>query len=158
MRTALALAATVAATGSLPHSGVLVAGRSLAGVRLGDTAAEVRSALGAFYGTCDGCATPTWYFTYRKFTHAGLAVELQGGRVSAVYTVWQPHGWRTPAGLQLGAVEGQVTKLASPVSPLQCPAYTALVHDAHGVRTVYYILDGKLWGFGLMRTGATPCR
>jgi hypothetical protein len=158
MRIALALAATVAATGSLPHNGVLVPGRSLGGVRLGDTAAEVRTQLGAFYGRCDGCTQPTWYFTYRRFTHPGLAVELQGGRVSAVYTMWQPHGWRTPAGVQLGAVEGQVTKLASPVTPLQCPAYTALVHDAHGVRTVYYILDGKLWGFGLMHTRTSPCR
>lgn len=158
MRTALALAATVAATGSLPHPGVLVPGRSLGGVRLGETAADVRRQLGAFYGACDGCVRPTWYFTYRKFTNDGLAVELQRGRVSAVYTVWQPHGWRTPARLQLGAVESQVTKLASPVTPLQCPAYTALVHDAHGVRTVYYIFDGKLWGFGLMHTRTSPCR
>ena len=158
MRTALALAAAVAATGSLPHNGLLLPGRSLAGVRLGETAADVRARLGTFYGTCDGCTQQTWYFTYRQFTHPGLAVELQRGRVSAVYTVWQPRGWRTPAGLQLGAVEGQVTKLASPVTPLQCPAYTALVHDAHGVRTVYYILDARLWGFGLMHAGASPCR
>jgi hypothetical protein len=158
MRTALALAATVAATGSLPHDGVLVPGRSLGGVRLGETAPSVRARLGSSYGVCDGCTTPTWYFTYRRFTHAGLAVELVGGRVSAVYTVWRPHGWRTPAGLQLGAVEGQVTRLASPVTPLQCPGYTALVHDARGVRTVYYVLDGKLWGFGLMQTRASPCR
>lgn len=158
MGIALALAATVAATGALPHNGVLVPGRSLGGVQLGETTAQVRSQLGTFYGACDGCARPTWYFTYTQFTHAGLAVELQGGRVSAVYTVWRPRGWRTPGGLQLGAVEAQVTKLASPVTPLQCPAYTALVHDEHGVRTVYYILDGKLWGFGLMHTRASPCR
>ena len=158
MRTALALAATVAATGSLPHNGVLVPERSLGGVQLAETTAEVRAQLGTFYGACDGCARPTWYFTYKQFTHDGLAVELQGGRVSAVYTVWRPHGWRTRAGLQLGAVEAQVTKLASPVTPVQCPSYTALVHDEHGVRTVYYILDGKLWGFGLMRTQASPCR
>ncbi len=158
MRTALALAATVVATGSLPHNGVLVPGRSLGGIQLAETTAQVRSQLGTFYGACDGCTQPTWYFTYKEFTHAGLAVELQRGRVSAVYTVWRPQGWRTRAGLQLGAVEAQVTKLASPVTPLQCPAYTALVHDEHGVRTVYYILDGRLWGFGLMHSGASPCR
>jgi hypothetical protein len=158
MRTVLALVAAVAATGSLPHNGALVPGHSLGGVRLGETAADVRTQLGSFYGACDGCTTPTWYFTYRQFTHAGLAVELVAGRVSAVYTVWRPHGWRTRAGLQLGAVEGQVTKLAAPVTPLQCPGYTALVHDADGVRTVYYVVDAHLWGFGLMHTSASPCR
>jgi len=158
MRTVLALVAAVAATGSLPHDGALVPGHSLGGVRLGETAADVRTQLGSFYGACDGCAKSTWYFTYHQFTHAGLAVELVAGRVSAVYTVWRPHGWRTRAGLQLGAVEGQVTKLAAPVTPLQCPGYTALVHDADGVRTVYYIVDGHLWGFGLMHTSASPCR
>ena len=158
MRTVLALVAAVAATGSLPHNGALVPGHSLGGVRLGETAGDVRTQLGSFYGACDGCTTPTWYFTYRQFTHAGLAVELVAGRVSAVYTVWRPHGWRTRAGLQLGAVEGQVTKLAAPVTPLQCPGYTALVHDADGVRTVYYVVDDHLWGFGLMDTRASPCR
>jgi hypothetical protein len=26
------------------------------------------------------------------------------------------------------------------------------------VRTVYYLLNGLLWGFGLMRANADPCR
>jgi hypothetical protein len=154
MRTAFALAAVI---GALPHAGVLVPGRSLAGVRLGEPAAEVRAALGA-HGVCSGCARTTWYFNYRRFTQPGLAVELSGGRVSAVYTIWRPSGWHGPSGLALGAVEGQVTKLAGRVVPVACPDYTALVRDAAGARTVYYVVNGKLWGFGLMRAGASPCR
>jgi hypothetical protein len=149
--------ALAAMTASLPHAGILVPGHSLAGVRLGEPANDVRAALGP-HGVCDGCSTLTWYVTYRKFTQPGLAVELTGGRVSAVYTIWQPSGWHTPAGLRLGAVEAQVTKLAQPVTPVACPTSTALVHDARGTRTAYYIVDGKLWGFGLMRAGASPCR
>lgn len=154
MRIALAVAAAI---GTLPHGGALVPGRSLGGISLGEPSAQVRTALGA-HGVCDGCATTTWYFTYRKFTQPGLAVELTAGRVSAVYTLWQPSGWHTAAGLRLGAVEGQVTKLASPVTPYQCPGYTALARDSGAVRTDYYIVDGKLWGFGLMRAQANPCR
>ncbi len=154
MRTAIALAA---ATASLPHGGVLVPGHTLAGVHIGESATEVRTALGA-PGVCDGCATTTWYFTYAKFTQPGLAVELRGGRVSAVYTIWQPSGWHTTTGVRLGAVEGQVTKLYAPVTPVVCPAYTALVRDTSGVRTAYYIVDGKLWGLGLMRARTSPCR
>jgi hypothetical protein len=133
---------------------MLVPGRSLGGVHLGETSAAVRAALGP-HGVCEGCSPTTWYFTYRAFTQPGLAVELTAGRVSAVYTVWSPAGWHTSAGLRLGA---ELTKLAHPVSPVQCASYTALVRDAGGTRTVYYVVNGKLWGFGLMAAGASPCR
>jgi len=158
MRVALALLTVVASTGTLPKSGALDPGRSLGGVRLGETAAATRAALGTFYGVCDGCARTTWYFTYGKWTRSGLAVELTRGRVSAVYTVWSPPGWHTRNGVQLGAPEAQFFSLAGPFLPVSCPGYQALAHDAHGTRTAYYVLDGKLWGFGLMRAGASPCR
>ena len=154
MGRAFALAAIVV----LPSSGTLVPGRSLGGVRLGEPAAQVRTTLGTSYGVCRGCATTTWYFTYGKFESRGLAVELTGDRVSAVYTLWQPTGWRTPNGLRLGAVEGQVTTLAGPLIPIPCTSYTALVHDGKGARTVYYVVDGKLWGFGLLGLAGSPCR
>lgn len=151
------LAAAAAAIAALPHAGVLVPGRSLAGIRLGEPAAQVRAALGG-HGVCVGCATSTWYFTYGRFTQPGLGVELRNGRVSAVYTIWQPPGWRGPHGLRLGAVEAQVTQVAGPLIPITCPGYTALVRDEHGMRTAYYVVNGKLWGFGLMRAQAVPCR
>lgn len=151
------LAAVAAVFASLPHAGVLVPGRSLAGVHVGEPAAQVRAALGG-HGVCVGCPTTTWYFTYGKFTQSGLAVELRDDRVSAVYTIWQPPGWRGPGGLRLGAAEGRVTKVAGPLVPIACTGYSALVRDAHGLRTAYYVLDGKLWGFGLMRAQAAPCR
>ena len=143
---------------ALPRPGVLVPGHSLAGVRLGETGAQVRASLGARYGVCRGCAVPTWYFTYRPFTRSGLAVELARGRVSAVYTVWKPAGWRGPAGLRLGAVEAQVTSLAGPLIPIVCTSYDALTRDSTSARTVYYVVNGKLWGFGLLAAHADPCR
>jgi len=158
MRLALALAAVVASTGTLPKAGALVPARSLGGVRLGETAAQTRSALGSNFGVCQGCTRTTWYFTYAKFTRSGLAVELTRGRVSAVYTLWSPSGWHAPRGLQLGAPQAQAAALEGPVVPFACPGYTALVRDARGVRTAYYVVDGKLWGFGLMRAAADPCR
>jgi len=39
-----------------------------------------------------------------------------------------------------------------------CPGYTALVRDSATARTTYYIVGGKLWGFGLMRARTSPCR
>ena len=158
MRVALALLTVVASTGTLPKSGALDPGRSLGGVRLGETAAATRAALGTFYGVCDGCARTTWYFTYRAFDQHGLAVELTAGRVSAVYTLWQPAGWHAPRGLQLGAAQGQITALAGTLLPIACSGYEALVRDSSTARTVYYVVDAKLWGFGLLRPSENPCR
>jgi hypothetical protein len=139
---------------ALPPAAIFVAGRSLAGVHLGDTAGQVRARFGADYGVCRGCATTTWYFTYQRFDDKGVGVELTGGRVSAVYTLWQPQGWRGPGKLGLGAVEGQVTAAVGAVVPVACSGYTALVAGT----SAYFIVDGKLWGFGLFRKGRSPCR
>jgi hypothetical protein len=146
------------AVGALPRGGTLVPGTSLAGVRLGDTAEQVRAALGRFYGVCRGCDRTTLYFTYRPFDRKGLAVELTAGRVSALYTLWQPSGWRASGGLQLGAAEGEVTSAAGPLIPVACTGYSALVRDGRAARTAYYVVDGKLWGFGLLGRLQSPCR
>lgn len=138
----------------LPPADIFVPGRSLGGVRLGETAAEVRRHLGTDYGLCKGCATTTWYFTYQRFDPKGLSVELTGGRVSAVFTLWQPPGWTGPRGLRLGAPEGQVTATVGGLAPVTCSGYSALVRRT----SVYLIVDGKLWGFGLVRRGRSPCR
>ena len=156
--TVLALAAAAPAAARLPRLGALVPGRSLGNVRLGEPAAQVRAALGGFYGACRGCSVPTWYFTYRAFEQHGLGVELTGGRVSAVYTLWQPPGWRGPKGLVLGATEAAVDARLGPLLPIACTGYTALVHDQPQARTAYYVLNGRLWGFGLLGAKASPCR
>jgi hypothetical protein len=155
---ALLLVAAAPASAALPKAGTLVPGRSLGGVRLGETAPKVRAALGDPYGVCRGCAVTTWYFTYRPFDRHGLAVELVGGRVSGVYTIWEPTGWRTPAGLRLGASEADLQTLAGPLVPIVCSGYDARVRDETDVRTVYYVLRGRLWGFGLLPAHANPCR
>jgi hypothetical protein len=155
----IALSLTAPAVAALPQPGTLVPGRSLAGVRIGDTAAGVRAVLGHRYGVCQGCTVTTWYFNYRPFDQHGLAVEFTNGRASAVYTLWQPPGWRTQGGLQLGAVQGQVTAHAGTLIPVQCSGgYEALVTDTHAVRTAYYIVGGRLWGFGLVHAPESPCR
>jgi hypothetical protein len=151
----LALAAPAAA--GLPRAGTLVPGRSLGGVSLGEPASSVRAALGSFYGTCRGCRSETWYFTYRPFGKHGLAVELARGRVSGVYTLWQPPGWSASNGLRLGASPLQVHEQAGTLGTIACPGYEARYADSAGARTVYYLFRGHLWGFGLFRRGAAPC-
>jgi hypothetical protein len=153
---ALVLAATAGA--GLPRAGTLVPGRSLGGVRLGETPQAVRAALGTFYGTCHGCPRRTWYFTYAPFDRHGLAVEFTGRRVSGVYTLWRPAGWHGPHKLSFGTSVLAVHRLTGASRTIACTNYDALVRDSARARTAYYLFDGRLWGFGLFRRGASPCR
>jgi hypothetical protein len=155
---AAALALAGAATAALPRHGALVPGASLGGIHLGETAAQVTRALGRSHGVCRGCARTTWYFTYRPFDRHGLAVELAGGRVTGVYTVWRPAGWRGPGPLVLGAQSAEVTSVTGPLVSIDCSSYRALVADRGPRRSVYYVVNDLLWGFGLFGNGADPCR
>lgn len=154
--TALVLAESAAA--GLPKAGALVPGRSLGGVRLGESPRAVRATLGTNYGTCRGCSNRTWYFTYRPYSQEGLAVEFARGGVSAVYTLWRPQGWHAPHGLRFGATPLTVHDRVGTLRTIKCGAYTALVRDTFRARTTYFLFSGRLWGFGLFRRGATPCR
>jgi hypothetical protein len=154
--TALALAGAAAA--GLPKAGALVPGRSLGGIRLGESPRAVRASLGRSYGTCRGCPRSTWYFTYRPFTQPGLAVEFDRGRVSAVYTLWSPRGWHGQGGLRFGATPLTVHDRVGTLRTVGCNGYTALVRDTFQARTAYSLYAGRLWGFGLFRRGADPCR
>jgi hypothetical protein len=154
--TALALAAPAAA--GLPKRGVLAPGRSLGGVRLGESPRAVRAALGTFYGNCRGCHRQTWYFTYGSFDRHGLAVEFEQGRVAGLYTLWRPAGWHGPHKLGFGTSVLAVHRLTGASRTIRCGEYDALVRDAGGTRTAYYLVQGRLWGFGLFGRGISPCR
>ncbi len=154
--TAFVLAGSAAA--ALPKAGALVPGRSLGGIRLGESPSAVRAELGHSYGNCRGCVPSTWYFTYQPFTQAGLAVEFDHGRVSGVYTVWRPQGWYAPRHLRFGATPLTVHDRVGTLRTVPCQGYIALVRDTFRGRTAYFLYAGRLWGFGLFRRGATPCR
>ena len=141
----------------LPNPGVLVPGKSLGGVRLGMTQAEVRAQWGAAFGRCRGCRQETWYFNYRKFRPQGAAVRFTKGRVDAVWTLWQPPGWRTSDGLRLGSAAPTINVRYGALVTITCGSYRALIKTTRHVTTVFYIFGEKLWGFGLNRPGAVPC-
>jgi hypothetical protein len=156
--TLIALALAAPATAGLPRAGALVPGRSLGGVQLGESPGAVRAKLGTFYGTCRACPRRTWYFTYGPFDRHGLGVEFTRARVSGVYTLWRPHGWHAPHRLGFGTSALAVHRLTSASRTVPCGDYDALTRDTARARTAYYLLNGRLWGFGLFARGAAPCR
>jgi hypothetical protein len=152
----LALAAPAAA--APPGAGVLVPGRSLGDLRLGATKAEVERLWGRAYGVCRSCQHETWYFNYYAFQPRGAGVEFRDDHVAAVFTLYQPAGWRTPKGLVLGDPEARITSLYGSMLRRECGGYAALVMPGNNVRTIFYVLDDRLWAFGLARSGHPLCR
>ncbi len=152
---ALAAAPAVAAP---PSSGLLVPGSSLGGLALGDTKPEVEAAWGRAYGRCRGCARETWYFNYFAFQPRGAAVEFRRGRVAAIYTLYQPLGWRTKRGLALGDPVARVTSIYGALTRLDCGTYYALLLPRDRALTVFYVLGERVWAFGLAASGLPVCR
>lgn len=155
---ALALALAAPAAAAPPKHGVLVPGRSLGGVRLGATTAAVLKRWGHSFGTCRGCTEPTWYYNFVPFRPQGVGVSFGGGVVDAVFTLWSPSGWRTTRGLELGDPVTRVTALYGALSRTDCAGYYALTLPDVRATTVFYVTGESLWGFGLIRRGAQPCR
>lgn len=150
----LAVALALAA----PTSGTLVPGRSLGGLELGATKAEVRAAWGARFGRCRSCATETWYFNFRRFDPKGLGVEFRGGRVAALFTLGRPDGWRTREGLRLGDHAARVTELYGALARRACRGYDALTLPRAGATTAFYVFDGRVWAFALVGPRSGVCR
>lgn len=150
------LAATVLA--ALPVHGVFVPAKSLGGVRLGATPAQVRRAWGTRYGTCGNCTHPTWYFNYARYQPQGAGVEFRGGRAVAVFTLWEPTGWRVPNGLRIGDPMGDIRKRSGLLVRVDCGTYDAYIATKRGTTTAYYVFNRKVWGFGLSRPFVSACR
>lgn len=163
MRALAAIAIVVAASAlpaaaAPPGAGVLVPGRSLGGLRLGATKPAVEASWGRAYGICRGCERETWYFNYYAFQPRGAAVEWRQDKAIAVFTIYQPLGWRTGKGLELGDPVQQLTALYGPLPRVDCKGYSAFTIRGRRVTTAFYVLRDRLWAFGLSRPGVPLCR
>ena len=74
-----------------------------------------------------GCARETWYFNYYAFQPRGAGVEWRNDTAAAVFTIYQPLGWRTRKGLELGDPARRVTALYGPLEVVGCRGYSAYV-------------------------------
>lgn len=141
-----------------PDAGVLVPGASLGGVSLGATKADVRRLWGRAYGRCRTCPRETLFFNRFAFRPEGAGVELLGGRVTAVFTIWAPAAWRTREGVAMGSTELRVTTTYPTATRTRCRGYEARVLAGSGAVSVVYLLDGVVWGFALLSRGTPICR
>ena len=148
----------LAATLVLPQAGIVEPGKRLGGLRPGASPAAVRAAWGGDFGRCRGCRFPTWYFTYRRYAPQGAGVEFRRGRVAALFTLWSPVGWRTRDGLRVGDPSSRIGELYGPLERRDCRGYYAFVLRQRQLMTAFYVVNEKVWGFGLSRPSVPVCR
>jgi hypothetical protein len=154
---AACVALAVPASAATPRTGLFVPGESLGGVRLGMSQKEVLAAWGEQHGVCKDCEEPTWYFNYKPFAPQGTGVVFDQGRVVHAFTVWRPPGWKTPENLFLAADASDVARLYGSLDKRECARYEALLLPGKRVTSVFYVFRDKVWGFGLMKPGDSPC-
>lgn len=157
---ALPLAAAADRAAVFPQRGVLAPGKSLAGLRLGDTQAAVKARWGSAYRVCKQCQEPTWYYIYNDATHEplGAGVTFRSGKVSAVFTLGSPSGWRTTEGLLLGEQIDRVRDIYGTMQWRICIGYGALSMRKPGVVTSIYTNGESVYGFALTRPYEPVCQ
>jgi hypothetical protein len=143
---------------SLPRRGVLVPGRSLAGVRLGETQAQVIGRWGRRYELCTVCTRQTWLYTYPHGEPLGAGVSFKAGRVSAVFTLGSPTGWRTAEGLLIGELVPRAQELYGRLRWHVCIGYGALSIHTRTAVTSIYTTGEAVYGFALTHPSEPVCQ
>ena len=142
----------------LPLRGVLTPGQSLGGVRLGDTQAAVSARWGTRHTRCTVCKRTTWLYTYGTGSPAGAAVSFRAGRVSAVFTLGVPRGWRTTRGVALGDPADKVQRVYGTLPWSRCIGYGAVSFRRPGVVSSIYMYGESVYGFALTRPSEPVCQ
>ena len=150
---------------SLPLRGVLVPGKSLAGVTVGDTVKSVTSKWGTSYRICKSCndkgsGRQTFFYTYlRDAQSLGVAVTFdRKGKAVAVFTLGSPAGWRTQEGLLLGEQIDRIVDLYGHLKWRVCIGYGALSMNKPGIVTSIYTNGEAVYGFALTAPQEPVCQ
>jgi hypothetical protein len=157
LATAAALVLTASASAAPPRAGVVIPGKSFGGLTLGATREQVRAAWGNGFGVCRDCRAQTWYFNYRPLQPQGVGVSFHRGRATALFTVWSPRGWRTSRGLEIGDPVARMAGLYGPLLRVSCGTYSVSTLRRGRTTTAFYVVDERIWGFGLSLRGQQVC-
>ena len=154
---ALSLTLLLAPTGP-PAQGVLVPGRSLGGLELGATQAAVTARWGERHTLCTVCRRTTWLYSFRGRGTSGAAVSFRNGRVSAVFTLGVPRGWRTSRGVALGDPATKVHSVYGTLPWSRCIGYGAVsIRHSRTVSSIYTYGD-SVYGFALTLPSEPVCQ
>lgn len=151
---------------NFPVRGVLIAGRSLGGIRIGMSQTQVKATWGRRYrlcdpGICQNKKWQTWLYQYNTGEGLGAAVVFEQGKVTSVFTLGSPDGWRTDKGLKMGDVISQVYDYyAAATTSTKCLGFDALSmkDPATKITTSFYASSGYVYGFALTAPSQPICQ
>jgi hypothetical protein len=160
-----ALAArTTTSAQALPARGILTPGVSLGGIHIGDTMATVVQRWGHKYSPCpkNQCKGPStvWYYIYGRGEPLGAAVRFnKKGRVTAVFTLGSPAGWRTAEGLLIGQQVDDATRIyGQNLKWSVCIGYGAMSMRNSKAVTSIYTTGEAIYGFAITAPGTPVCQ
>lgn len=169
----VAVAGTARAAGVIPQHGVFVVGKTIAGVGLGFTEAQVKAHWGSGYSVCTAkplcsAAQPVWLYEYQLGEPLGVAVRFRDGKSASVFTLGavgvQPlsagggGGWKTAEGLHItDPISDIYSFYAAATIQTNCLFYGAISMRQHGVTSSFYTASGTVYGFALTAPGEPIC-
>jgi hypothetical protein len=161
------------ATGTIPAHGIFVVGKTLAGVGLGYTQAQVKAHWGEGYTVCSAkplcsAAQPVWLFEYHFGEPLGVAVRFLNGKTVAVFTLGAVGvnslsaggggGWKTAEGLKITDPVSNITSFYTGATIYTtCLFYDAISMRQAGVTSSFYTASGTVYGFALSARNQPIC-
>ena len=144
---------------NFPVRGLVVPGKSIGGITLGMTQAQVKALWGAHYVVCNGCDVfPVWLYEYRGAEPLGAAVKFgKTGQVVAVFTLGSPVGWGLK-GAMMGDPVANVYNVYGNTANLNCIGYSALTVRIGPSVTAFYAASGVIYGYALTDATQSPCQ
>ena len=148
------------ASGNLPSRGVLVVGKSLAGVSLGASQETVKARWGSRYDKCavSECRDPTWMYFYPRGERVGAAVRFRNNKAIAIFTLGATFGWKSVEGVKIADPASKVYEFYGNPRSTKCIGFEALSVTQNGVVTSFYLTSGVVYSYALTMPGATVCQ
>jgi hypothetical protein len=140
--------------GIFPVNGVLVPGKSLGGIRLGDTGGKVLTMWGRDFTMLPG-QPMTWLYMTPTGDPYGAGVSFRDGKVIAIFTLGQIKGWRRSDGLRTGQIYGKFNDPAGKTTA--CVGYGAMSTRTGDAVTSILMNGQSIYGFALTRPRVPVC-
>src|SRR5581483_8914394 len=141
----------------LPVSAVFVPGKSLGGIALGATEAEVRAAWGHRFTVCQGCTPTTWFYMSPTGDPFGAGVSFRHGRVTAVFTLGSPRGWHMPDGVRVGQLLSRFNDPDPSSTATACSGYGAISTPSADAVSSILTIGQAAYGFALTPPSDPVC-
>jgi hypothetical protein len=142
--------------GIFPVNGILVRGKSLGGVRLGESASAVRARWGSDYTVLSDLPT-TWLYMSPTGEPFGAAVSFRHRVVTAVFTIGGID-WRTSSGLRVGQLVSRFNDPGPATTQTACIGYGAVSTRSGSAVTSILMQGQSIYGFALTRPYESICR